>query len=71
MFEEKKLYWGGSLLHFAKKSNGKIWELLEKLERTPEEDELPVEYAHAFMALWPVAGTRIHFHRGVYAGAGL
>ena len=51
MFEEKKLYWGGSLLHFAKKSNGKIWELLEKLERTPEEDELPVEYAHAFMAL--------------------
>lgn len=53
-------------LHFAKQFNGKIWELLEKQERTPEEDELLVDYTHASLAHWRVAGTEVHIQRGAW-----
>lgn len=51
-------------LHFAKDFNGKIWELLEKPERTSEEDDLLVDYTHASLAHWRVAGTEVHLQRG-------
>ena len=53
-------------LHFAKQFNGKIWELLEKPERTPEDDELLVDYTHASLAHWRVAGTEVHLQRGAW-----
>jgi len=53
-------------LHFAKQYNGKIWDLLEKPERTREDDELLVDYAHASLAHWRVAGTEVHLQRGAW-----
>ena len=53
-------------LHFAKGFNGKTWELLDKGERTPEEDELLIDYAHASLAHWRVAGTGVHLQRGAW-----
>jgi len=53
-------------LHFAKQFNGKVWELLERQERTLEEDELLVEYAHASLAHWRVVGTEVHLQRGAW-----
>jgi len=53
-------------LHFAKGFNGKTWDLLDKQERTPEEDELLVDYAHASLTHWRVVGTGVHLQRGVW-----
>jgi hypothetical protein len=53
-------------LHFAKRFNGKTWELLDKQERTQEEDELLVDYAHASLAHWRSAGTGVHLQRGAW-----
>ena len=53
-------------LHFAKQYNGKIWELLEKPERTSEEDELLIDYTHTSLAHWRVAGTEVHLQRGAW-----
>ncbi len=53
-------------LHFAKQFNGKTWELLDKQGRTPEEDELLVDYAHASLAHWRTAGTEVHLQRGAW-----
>jgi hypothetical protein len=53
-------------LHFAKRFNGKTWELLDKQERTQEENELLVDYAHASLAHWRAAGTGAHLQRGAW-----
>ena len=53
-------------LHFAKQFNGKTWELLDKQERTQEENELLVDYAHASLAHWRTAGTGVHLQRGAW-----
>jgi tetratricopeptide (TPR) repeat protein len=49
---------------FAKRTNGQVWKLLEKTDRTPPEDE-EMEYA-AFASLyhWLQAGTQVHHQRG-------
>lgn len=59
MAEEKTFTEAEAHLHFAKGFNGKIWELLEKPERTPEEDELLRDYTHASLAHWRVAGMKV------------
>lgn len=66
MSEEKTFTEAEAHLHFAKGFHGKTWELLDKGERTPEEDELLVDYAHASLAHWRVAGTGVHLQRGVW-----
>ena len=53
-------------LYFAKQFNGKTWELLDKQERSPEENELLVDYAHASLAHWRVAGKGVHLQRGAW-----
>jgi hypothetical protein len=61
---------------FAKKANGETWALLEKPDRTPEEDERLVLAAHASYYHWAHAGTNVHRQRGewmlarVYAALG-
>jgi hypothetical protein len=66
MSEEQNFTEAEAHLHFAKQFNGKIWELLEKPERTQEEDELLVDYTHASLAHWRVAGTEVHLQRGAW-----
>jgi hypothetical protein len=57
MSEENTFTESEAQLFFAKRFNGKTWELLDKAERTQEENELLVDYAHASLAHWRAAGT--------------
>ena len=66
MPEEKTFTESEAHLHFAKGFNGKTWELLDKQKRTPEEDELLVDCAHASLAHWRVSGTGVHLQRGTW-----
>ena len=66
MSEEKNFTEAEAQLHFAKQFNGKTWELLDKKERTREEDEMLMDYAHASLAHWRVAGTGVHLQRGAW-----
>lgn len=49
---------------FGKSANGETWELLQKVDRTPEEDERMVLAAHASYYHWLHAGTNVHRQRG-------
>jgi tetratricopeptide (TPR) repeat protein len=51
---------------FAKQYHGKTWELLDKTDRTAVENECLADYAHASLAHWRVAGTAVHYQRGVW-----
>jgi hypothetical protein len=51
-------------MFFAKRYNGKTWELFDKKERTLEENELVLDYAHTSLAHWRVAGTGVNIQRG-------
>jgi hypothetical protein len=66
MSEENTFTESEAQLFFAKRFNGKTWELLDKAERTQEENELLVDYAHASLAHWRAAGTGVHLQRGVW-----
>ena len=66
MSEEKSFTEAEAQLHFAKGFNGKTWKLLDKRERTQEDNELLVDYAHASLAHWRTAGTGVHLQRGVW-----
>jgi len=66
MSEEKRFTETEAQLFFAKQFNGKTWELLDKQERTQEENELLVDYAHASLAHWRAAGTGVNLQRGVW-----
>lgn len=51
-------------LHFAKSINGRVWELLEKTDRSqPEKDEM-LYAAHACTYHWKFVGTAVHQQRG-------
>lgn len=49
--------------HFAKTVNGKVWELLQKPERSNSEDELMIHAVHASCYHWLNAGTGLHHQR--------
>lgn len=49
---------------FAKRFNGSVWELLEKQDRTPEEDERMIAAAYASNFHWSFVGTEVHQQRG-------
>jgi hypothetical protein len=49
---------------FAIQHNGLTWDLLEKQNRTPEEDALMVHAAHSSCMHWLRAGTPTHHQRG-------
>jgi len=66
MAENKNFTEAEAQLHFAKQFNGMTWDLLDKQERTREEDEMLVDYAHASLAHWRVAGTGAHLQRGAW-----
>jgi hypothetical protein len=64
MSDEKTFTEAEAHLHFAKQYNGKTWDLLDKPDRTKDEDERMLDYAHASLAHWRVAGTAVHHQRG-------
>jgi len=64
MPDEKTFTESEAHLHFAKQYNGKTWGLLDKPDRTPEENETMLDFAHASLAHWRVAGTAVHQQRG-------
>ena len=51
---------------FAIQYHGKTWELLDKPIRSTEENECLADYAHTSLAHWRVAGTAVHYQRGVW-----
>ncbi len=53
-------------LLFAKSTNQLVWQLLEKKRRTPEEEEMMIESAHASYFHWLKAGNRVHHQRGLW-----
>lgn len=64
--EENSFTEAEAQLHFAKGFNGKIWDLLDKQERTWDENELMVDFAHASLAHWREAGTGVNIQRGAW-----
>ena len=50
--------------HFAAKFNGASWDLLDKADRTKEEDDLMVLSACASLRHWLDAGSKVHHQRG-------
>jgi hypothetical protein len=77
MSEEKTYTEAEAHRFFAIEFNGQTWGLLEKSDRTAEEDALMVHCAHASHRHWVEAGTGVHQQRGewliarVYAVLGL
>jgi len=51
-------------LTFAKQLNGETWDLLEKAERTVEQDARLLHAAHASCYHWLQVGTGLHQQRG-------
>ena len=53
-------------LHFAKSLNGETWNLLDKENRTTEDNELMLAAAFASYYHWLHAGKEVHRQRGEY-----
>jgi hypothetical protein len=51
---------------FAIRFHGKTWDLLDKPDRTPADNEVLVDYVHASLAHWRTAGTPLHEQRGLW-----
>jgi hypothetical protein len=49
---------------FARQSNGKVWNLLDKTDRTAEENDEMIEAAYASLYHWRVVGTEVNLQRG-------
>jgi tetratricopeptide (TPR) repeat protein len=77
MSEEKVYTEAEAHRHFAIQFNGMTWDLLDKAERTKEEDERMLYSAFASCRHWLEAGSGVHHQRGewmiarVYAVLGL
>ena len=50
--------------YFAKSINGRVWELLQKSNRSPSEDDELLHAAHACAYHWQFVGTAVHQQRG-------
>lgn len=50
--------------YFAKSINGRVWELLQKPNRSPSEDDEMLHAAHACTYHWQFVGTAVHQQRG-------
>ncbi len=50
--------------HFAKTSNGRVWELLQKPDRSQSDNDEMLHAAHACAYHWKFVGTVVHQQRG-------
>lgn len=66
MSEEKTYTESQAERFFAIDFHGKTWKLLEKTNRTASDDELLLDYVHASLAHWRVAGTPLNLQRGLW-----
>ncbi len=48
----------------AKMYFNSVWDLMEKTDRTPEDDEVMIHAAHASCYLWMQVGTAVNHQRG-------
>jgi hypothetical protein len=64
MSEEKAYTEAEAHRHFAIQFNGATWDLLDKAERTKEDDERMLYSAFASCRHWLEAGTGVHHQRG-------
>jgi hypothetical protein len=64
MTDEKKYTLGEAHHYFAVDFHGKTWDLLDKKDRTADENERMLDYAHSSLAHWRTAGAEIHHQRG-------
>jgi tetratricopeptide (TPR) repeat protein len=64
MADENRFTEAEAQRHFAVKLNNQVWELLEKPNRSREEDEVMVLAAHASCYHWLQVGTAVHHQRG-------
>ncbi len=64
MSDEKRFTEAEAQRHFAVKCNNQVWELLEKPDRTRQDNELMAYAAHASCYHWLQAGTGLHHQRG-------
>ncbi len=64
MSEETRYSLEEAHLAFAKKTNGRVWELLGKGERSKDEDEEMLHAAHASLFHWLHAGKEVNRQRG-------
>jgi hypothetical protein len=64
MSEEKTYTEAEAHRRFAIKFNGMTWALLDKADRTPEEDDLMLYSAFASCRHWLEVGTGVHHQRG-------
>lgn len=53
----------------AKRANHQVWDLLEKADRSPAEDEDLLLAAYTSLYLWKEAGTAVHYQRGCWMAA--
>jgi len=61
---EKRFSLAEAQREFAKKTNGRVWELLGKTNQTLAEDEEMVLAAQASLYHWSQIGTGVHAQRG-------
>jgi tetratricopeptide (TPR) repeat protein len=64
MNEEKLFTLAQAQLEFAKSIFNSIWKLLEKEDRSQEEDQEMLLAAYASLYHWTKAGTAVHYQRG-------
>jgi hypothetical protein len=50
--------------HFGKTTNGRVWELLEKEDRSKDEDDEMVAAAYTSYYHWSQVGTAVNLQRG-------
>ena len=63
MIDQERYSLEEAQLKLAKDYNGRVWQLLEKTDRTPAEDEELVLAATASCYLWLQVGTGVHAQR--------
>ena len=64
MSEEKRYTLDEAHKEFAKQSNGQVWNLLGKADRSPAENEEMVRAAIASLYHWMYVGSEVHHQRG-------
>jgi hypothetical protein len=77
MLEDKTFTLEEAHKHFATKTNGEAWKLLEKPDRDPSDNELLINLAHTSYYHWLQVGTKLNHQRAewllshVYAEVGI
>jgi len=66
MTEEKNETLKKKHLEFAKSTNNRVWDLLEKDERSPSDDEEMLLTAYTSLYHWMNAGTAVNTQRGYW-----